>query len=43
VSVGEARALDQAAAMLEQQRLPPEALANGAAKPQPSPTPAPSG
>jgi hypothetical protein len=42
VSVGEARALDEAAAMLEQQRLPPAALANGAAPPQPSPSPTPS-
>jgi hypothetical protein len=44
VSVGEARALDEAAAMLEQRRLAPEALSNGAstARPSPSPTPSPS-
>ncbi len=46
VSVGEARALDQAAAMLEQQRLPPGALTGAApattAAPKPSPTPSPS-
>jgi hypothetical protein len=35
VTVGEARALDEAAEMLEQRRLPPEALAT------PSPTPDP--
>jgi hypothetical protein len=48
VSVGEARALDEAAAMLEQQRLPPGALAGKApATPLPSPSatasPAPGG
>lgn len=44
VSVGEARALDQAAAMLDRQRLPPGALASGAPSAQPRPaTPAPSG
>jgi len=42
VSVGEARALDEAAAMLEQQRLPPAAIPNGAAMPQAGPTPTPS-
>jgi hypothetical protein len=47
VSVGEARALDDAAAMLEQQRLPPGVLGNGtsqasAQQPSASPTPAPS-
>lgn len=36
VSVGEARALDEAAAMLEQQRLPPGPAASSAS-PQPSP------
>jgi hypothetical protein len=44
VSVGEARALDQAAAMLEQQRLPPGGAASGtpaAKQPSPSPTPSP--
>jgi hypothetical protein len=40
VSIGEARALDQAAAMLEQQRLAPGALASGnPATPRPSPSP----
>ncbi len=47
VSVGEARALDQAASMLEQRQLPPGALGNGtpqtpAPQPSASPTPAPS-
>ncbi|HSQ94728.1 MAG TPA: hypothetical protein VLM18_01340 [Croceibacterium sp.] len=47
VSVGEARALDDAAAMLEQRRLPPGALGNGAPQApaqqsSASPTPAPS-
>jgi hypothetical protein len=42
VSVGEARALDEAAAMLEQQRLPPGALA-GRATPAPQPSPSPTG
>jgi hypothetical protein len=47
VSVGEARALDEAAAMLEQQRLPPAASATGTPAPKPSasspaPTPSPS-
>jgi hypothetical protein len=45
VSVGEARALDEAAAMLEQQRLPPGALASESPAPvsaSPSPTPSPS-
>ena len=45
VTVGEARALDQAAEMLEQQRLTAGALDNGeaaeeAATPSPSPSPA---
>jgi hypothetical protein len=39
VSVGEARALDDAASMLDQQRLPPEALASGAPGPQASAAP----
>lgn len=44
VSVGEARALDQAASMLDQQRLAPAALASGAPGAQASsaPSPAPS-
>jgi hypothetical protein len=42
VSVGEARALDEAAAMLEQQRLPPAAIAPAAAPSQAGPSPAPS-
>ncbi|MGZ3196400.1 MAG: hypothetical protein ACXWJC_10255 [Croceibacterium sp.] len=47
VSVGEARALDDAAAMLERQRLAANALGNGtsqapAQQPNASPTPAPS-
>jgi hypothetical protein len=42
VSVGEARALDEAAAMLEQQRLPPGAFSDGASAAQPSPSPTPS-
>jgi hypothetical protein len=42
VSVGEARALDEAAAMLEQQRLPPGTLVSGTpAQVQPSSSPAP--
>jgi hypothetical protein len=41
VSVGEARALDEAASMLDQQRLPPAALASGAPAPQPAATPSP--
>nr|WP_166178124.1 hypothetical protein [Altererythrobacter segetis] len=41
VSIGEARALDEAAAMLEQQRLPPAAVASGTPAPKP-PSPAPS-
>jgi hypothetical protein len=36
VSVGEARALDEAAAMLDQQRLAPGALASGTPTPQPA-------
>jgi hypothetical protein len=42
VTVGEARALDEAAEMLEQQRLPEDALAGGEAPPEgatPSPSP----
>lgn len=45
VSVGEARALDEAAAMLDQQRLPPDAIASEAPAPRPSnasPAPSPS-
>jgi hypothetical protein len=45
VSIGEARALDEAAAMLEQQRLPPSTLAPGTPvpkQPAPSPSSAPS-
>jgi hypothetical protein len=44
VSVGEARALDEAASMLDQQRLPPAALASGApsARAQENPAPKPS-
>jgi hypothetical protein len=42
VSVGEAKALDEAAAMLEQQRLPPGALSDGASAEQPSPSSTPS-
>jgi hypothetical protein len=42
VSIGEARALDEAAAMLEQQRLPSSALASGTPAPkQPDPSPVP--
>jgi hypothetical protein len=41
VSVGEARALDDAASMLDQQRLPPAALASGAPAPTAPSTPAP--
>jgi hypothetical protein len=41
VSIGEARALDEAAAMLEQQRLPPSTLAPGTPAPK-QPTPSPS-
>jgi len=43
VSIGEARALDEAAAMLEQQRLPPSVSAPApppTRQPSPSPTPA---
>ena len=36
VTVGEARALDEAAEMLEQRRLPPEALPEGAESGQPA-------
>ncbi len=43
VSVGEARALDQAASMLDQQRLPPGAFASGTpASGTPSPGASPS-
>ena len=44
VSVGEARALDEAASMLDQQRLPPGALASGSpvrAPPSPGPSATP--
>jgi hypothetical protein len=41
VSIGEARALDEAAAMLEQQRLPPSIRAPGTPVPK-QPTPSPS-
>jgi hypothetical protein len=48
VSVGEARALDEAASMLDQQRLPPAALSESTSAPQhgpsaptPAPTPSP--
>jgi hypothetical protein len=48
VTVGEARALDEAAEMLEQQRLPEDALDDGEAPPEeatasPSPSPSPTG
>jgi hypothetical protein len=46
VSVGEARALDDAASMLDQQRLPPGALASGTPAASPAavaPTASPSG
>jgi hypothetical protein len=50
VTVGEARALDEAAEMLEQQRLPEDALDDGetppeeaTASPSPSPSPSPTG
>jgi hypothetical protein len=39
VTVGEARALDEAAEMLEEQRLDPEALAEPAETASPSPIP----
>jgi hypothetical protein len=38
VTVGEARALDEAAEMIEARRLPDEALATGTPVPSPSPT-----
>jgi len=38
VTVGEAKALDEAAEMLEQRRLPPEALPETAPSASPSPT-----
>jgi hypothetical protein len=42
VSVGEARALDEAAAMLDQQRLPASALPSGTpSPPRPSPSASP--
>jgi hypothetical protein len=44
VSVGEARALDEAAAMLEQQRLPPATTVSATPRPEtttPSPTQTP--
>ena len=37
VTVGEARALDEAAEMLEEQRLPPDALPSAAPSATPSP------
>lgn len=40
VTVGEARALDEAAEMIEARRLPDEALATGSPAPTPSPSPA---
>lgn len=40
VTVGEARALDEAAEMLEQQRLPDEALKQGDAEASPTAAPA---
>lgn len=40
VTVGEARALDEAAEMIEARRLPPEALASEPAAPAASPSPA---
>ena len=39
VTVGEARALDEAAEMIEARRLPEEALATGTSSPVPSPSP----
>lgn len=39
VTVGEARALDEAAEMIEQRRLPPEALATPGEQPAPTATP----
>ncbi|MXP40440.1 hypothetical protein GRI75_02110 [Altererythrobacter soli] len=43
VTVGEARALDEAAEMLEQQRLPQDVLEGGEAQPEAeNPSPAPS-
>jgi hypothetical protein len=42
VTVGEARALDEAAEMIEARRLPDEALATGTSTPSPSPTASPS-
>lgn len=39
VTVGEAKALDEAAEMLEQRRLPPEALPKSVPSASPSPTP----
>jgi hypothetical protein len=38
VTVGEARALDEAAEMIEARRLPEEALATGTPAPSPSPS-----
>lgn len=42
VTVGEARALDEAAEMIEARRLPEEALATGSPAPTASPSPSPS-
>ena len=39
VSVGEAKALDEAAAMLDQQRVKPEDIQQPEASPTPQPTP----
>ncbi|HTM94496.1 MAG TPA: hypothetical protein VL100_01565 [Croceibacterium sp.] len=41
VTVGEARALDEAAEMIEARRLPENALASGMPAPSPSPSPSP--
>ena len=41
VTVGEARALDEAAAMLDKQRLPQGALKGGSAPPAPQPSATP--
>jgi hypothetical protein len=42
VTVGEARALDEAAEMIEARRLPDDAVASGTPAPSPSPSPSPS-
>jgi len=41
VTVGEARALDEAAEMIEARRLSEDALASGTLTPSPSPSPSP--